>query len=442
VTGGQLPESQSEVVWGNLMLQALSSVLSLLIGAGILILGNGLIGILLPIRLGEAHISSETTGFIMSAYYAGFMLGSLYGKTVIQRVGHIRAFAAFAALITVTVMVTALFFNPALWGVLRAMMGFCMAALYATIESWLNVRSSNENRGQVLSLYMVTSYLASFLGQFLVNARETAGVELFCLGALLTSLSLIPVVMTRVAGPEIGKIKPLKLTQLYRASPLGVAATAGAGLLSGGFYGLGAIYANQIGLSVFDVSLFMSAPVFGGLALQWPIGRFSDRFDRRTVLLAILMGTVTASLVLSILSFAGAALVPMLAVGVLLGGCLATIYPIAVAHAFDYIDRSEMISANSSMLLIWAIGATAGPLLGSTLMGQVGPTGLFYYLTGVGVLLAGFTRYRMSMREALPAKAQTSFVAVGSTSAIAGALDPRTDPLPEFYYEDVDPGDR
>jgi len=423
------------------MFQALSSVLSLLIGAGILILGNGLIGILMPIRLGAAHISSETTGMIMSAYYAGFMLGSIYGKVVIQRVGHIRAFAAFAALITVTFMICALFFNPALWTLLRAMMGFCMAALYATIESWLNVRSSNENRGQVLSLYTGTSYLGSFLGQFLVNVKSTDGVELFCLGALLTSLSLIPVVMTRVTGPEIGSIRPLKLTQLYRASPLGVAATGGAGLLSGGFYGLGAVYANQLGLSVFDVSLFMGMPVFGGLALQWPIGRLSDRYDRRTVLLIILLGTMIASFALSILSYTEAALMFLLVAGTFLGGCLATIYPISVAHAFDYIDRSEMISANSSMLLIWAIGATAGPLVASLLMGQVGPSGLFYYLTAIAALLAAFTRYRMIVRQALPANEQTSFVAVGSTSAIAGALDPRTDPLPEFYYDDVDPGD-
>jgi MFS family permease len=424
------------------MLQALSSVLSLLIGAGILILGNGLIGILLPIQLGAQHISPETTGLIMSSYYGGFMLGSMYGQVVIQRVGHIRAFAAFAALMTVTVMLCALVFNPGLWAVLRAMMGFCMAALYATIESWLNVRSSNENRGQVLSMYMVTSYLGSFLGQFLVNVRQTQGVELFCLGALLTSLSLIPVVMTRVSGPEIGKIKPLKLAQLYRASPLGVAATGGAGLLSGGFYGLGAVYANELGLSVFQVSLFMGMPVFGGLALQWPIGRLSDRYDRRTVLLFILIGTMIASFTLSILSYTAAALTLLLVAGTFLGGFLATIYPISVAHAFDYIDRSEMISANSSMLLIWSIGATAGPLIASLVMGRVGSSGLFYYLTVIALMLAIFTRYRMGAREARPANEQTSFVAVGSTSAIAGALDPRTDPLPEFYYEDSDPGDR
>jgi MFS family permease len=366
----------------------------------------------------------------------------MYGQVVIQRVGHIRAFAAFAALMTVTVMVCSLFFNPALWAVLRAMMGFCMAALYATIESWLNVRSSNENRGQVLSMYMVTSYLGSFLGQFLINVRQTQGVELFCLGALLTSLSLIPVVMTRVAGPEIGKIKPLKLAQLYRASPLGVAATGGAGLLSGGFYGLGAVYANELGLSVFQVSLFMGMPVFGGLALQWPIGRLSDRYDRRTVLLFILIGTMIASFTLSILSYTAAALTLLLVAGTFLGGFLATIYPISVAHAFDYIDRSEMISANSSMLLIWSIGATAGPLIASLVMGRVGSSGLFYYLTIIALLLAIFTRYRMGAREARPANEQTAFVAVGSTSAIAGALDPRTDPLPEFYYEDNDPGDR
>ncbi|HEX9447928.1 MAG TPA: MFS transporter, partial [Dongiaceae bacterium] len=149
-----------------------------------------------------------------------------------------------------------------------------------------------------------------------------------------------------------------------------------------------------------------------------------------------------ASFTLSILSYTAAALTLLLVAGTFLGGFLATIYPISVAHAFDYIDRSEMISANSCMLLIWSIGATAGPLIASLVMGRVGPSGLFYYLTIIALLLAIFTLYRMGAREARPANEQTSFVAVGSTSAIAGALDPRTDPLPEFYYDDSDPGDR
>ena len=424
------------------MIQSLATVFSLLLGAAILILGNSLLGIVLPIRMGVEHVSSELTGLVMSAFYVGFILGTLTVQRVIHRVGHIRAFAALAAMTTAVLMIHALQFDIWLWSALRIATGFCMAGLYAIIESWLNVKSSNENRGQILSMYMVTSYAATFGGQFLVNTADVKGIQLFCVAALLTSLSLVPVVLTRVAGPEISSIHSMKLTDLYRASPLGVVATCGAGLLSGAFYGLGAIYASDLGLSVFQVSLFMSVPIFGGLALQYPIGRMSDRYDRRTVLMSVMVGALTASLVLSILSLNAAPLTALLVAAVFLGGFLATIYPIAVAQAFDYIDRAQMVAASGGLLLVWAIGATIGPFGASLVMGRMGPSGLFVYLAGVAFVLAGFTRYRMARRTAKPNDQQSTFVPVQTTSAIGGALDPRTAPVPEFYYDDVDPGDR
>jgi MFS family permease len=424
------------------VLLVLRPVFSLLFGCGLLVLGNGLIGILLPVRLGIEQVSADVSGLVMSAYYLGFMMGSVSGQGIIRRVGHIRAFAAFAALATATSLVHALVFNVALWAILRILTGFCIAALYATIESWLNVKASNEGRGQILSIYLVTTYLASLIGQLLINAIEIEGLGLFCLGALLMALSLVPVVLTRVAGPELGGVKRLGLRVLYRASPLGVVATWGAGMLSGAFYALGAIYAGSLHLSVLQISLFMGVPIFGGLVLQWPIGRLSDRYDRRTVLLGVLVMCVLSSVVLSIFSFGGASLTTLLVAVVFLGGALATIYPIAVAQAYDYVDRSDMVGASGGLLLVWAIGGTVGPLVASFFMGQFGPSALFVYLAVVGSAIAAFTAYRMLRRQALPSAEQTNFVPMQTTSAIANALDPRTDPLPEFYYNDEDPGDR
>lgn len=424
------------------MLLALRPVFSLLFGCGLLVLGNGLIGILLPVRLGIEQVSADISGLVMSAYYLGFMMGSVLGQGIIRRVGHIRAFAAFAALATATSLVHALVFNVALWAVLRILTGFCIAALYATIESWLNVKASNEGRGQILSIYLVTTYLASLIGQLLINAIEIEGLGLFCLGALLMALSLVPVVLTRVAGPELGGVKRLGLRVLYKASPLGVVATWGAGMLSGAFYALGAIYAGSLHLSVLQISLFMGVPIFGGLVLQWPIGRLSDRYDRRTVLLGVLVMCVVSSVVLSIFSFGGASLTTLLVAVVFLGGALATIYPIAVAQAYDYVDRADMVGASGGLLLVWAIGGTVGPLVASFFMGRFGPSALFVYLAVVGSAIATFTAYRMLRRQALPSAEQTNFVPMQTTSAIANALDPRTDPLPEFYYNDEDPGDR
>lgn len=424
------------------MLLALRSVFSLLFGAGLLVLGNGLIGILLPVRLGIEKVSPDISGLVMSAFYLGFMVGSVLGQGIIRRVGHIRAFAAFAAVATATSLVHALVFDVALWAFLRALTGFCVAALYATIESWLNVKTSNDDRGQVLSIYLVTTYLASLIGQLLINARDIEGLGLFCLGALLMALSLVPVVLTRVAGPELGGVKRLGLRVLYKASPLGVVATWGAGMLSGAFYALGAIYAGSLHLTVWQISLFMGVPIFGGLVMQWPIGRLSDRYDRRTVLLAVLIMCVVSSIVLSIFSFGGASLTTLLVAVVFLGGALATIYPLAVAQAYDYVDRSDMVGASGGLLLVWAIGGTVGPLIASFFMGRFGPSALFVYLTVIASVIAAFTAYRMLARQARPASEQTTFVSMQTTSAIANALDPRTDPLPEFYYNDEDPGDR
>ncbi|HEY7577553.1 MAG TPA: MFS transporter [Acetobacteraceae bacterium] len=435
------------------MISALRSVFSLLFGAGLMAFGVGLIGLLLPIRMDAEGVAPQIAGYVMSAYYAGFVAGSLMAQRIIGRVGHIRAFAAFAATLTAAIMVHALIFNVPVWGLMRGAVGFCMAGLYAVIESWLNVRSSNELRGRVLSMYTLTIYIASGIGQLAINIdpniqsldpniQRDAGLEMFALGALLTSLCLVPVVLTRVPGPELGNIKTMGLKALYQASPLGTVATAGAGLMSGSLYALGAVYGTEIGLSVFENSVFMGAPIIGGFLLQWPIGRLSDKFDRRTVLFGVLMATVGAAVLLGAFSMASRSFLLLATANLLLGGFLATIYPTAVAHAFDYIDRSQMVAANSGMLLAWAVGATAGPLIASSVMGPSGPSGLFVFIASIAIILAFYTRWRMSRRAAKPAEEQSKFVPVPATSAIAGALDPRAAPLPEFYYEDEDPGDR
>ena len=424
------------------MIEAVRSVFSLLMGAGLLALGVGLIGMLLPLRMAYEMVEPQIAGYVMSAYYAGFVVGSLYAQRIIRRVGHIRAFAAFAAILTAALMFHALIFDVFVWGLMRALVGVCMAGLYAVIESWLNVRSSNELRGQVLSLYTLTIYIFSGLGQLSVNLDQVGSVRLFCLGALLTSLSLVPVVLTRVAGPELGHIKPMSLKELLRASPLGTVATAGSGVMSGSLYGLGAVYGTEIGLTILENSIFMGAPIIGGFLLQWPIGRLSDKFDRRTVLFGVLISAVAAAGLITFFSVGQSGFLLLSLANLLLGGFLATIYPTAVAHAFDYLDRSQMVAANSGMLLAWAVGATAGPLIASSVMGLLGSSGLFIFVATMAVALALYTRWRMLRRAAKPADEQSKFVPVPSTSAIAGALDPRADPLPEFYYEDQDPGGR
>ncbi len=410
------------------MFQALKTVASLLLGAGILILGNGLVGIVLPVRMSLEHVPTEFSGLVMSAYYGGLVCGCLWGQGVIARVGHIRAFAAFAAGVAATTLIFPLWFDPIAWAALRIIVGFLMAGLFFTIESWLNLRSSKKTRGQILSLYMVTNYLASMLGQLLVNVWSVKGLELFCLGAMLLCVSLVPVVLTRVAGPDIDRTSRLSIARLYRVSPLGVVASLGAGLISGAFYGMGAVFGAGIGMSIFTISVFMGITLLGGLSMQWPIGLLSDRYDRRTVLLWVLIVIATTCLLEFALSRTAHATTWLLVLTGLFGGAAATIYPLAVAHAFDYVEREQMVAASAGMLLSWAIGATAGPLLASLLMSREGDWSLLLYLAGVSGALAVFTRYRMGRRMALPPAEQAKFAPRGE-GTVAGTLDPRAKPV-------------
>ena len=409
------------------MLQALRSVASLLLGAGLLILGNGLVGIVLPVRMSLERVPTQISGLVMACYYAGLVAGCLWGRGVISRVGHVRAFAAFAATVAAATLLYALWFDPVAWAILRVVSGFCMAGLFATIESWLNLRSSKESRGKILSLYMVISYLASTVGQLLVNIWSVKGLELFCLGDMLLSLSLVPIVLTHVTGPQMGRSAPLSLIKLYRISPLGVVASTGAGLVSGAFYGMGAIFAANIGMPVLDISIFMGVTLIGGLAIQWPIGWASDRHDRRTVLLWVLVGVAVVCLLEFAMSFMPFGTRGLLLLTLLFGGGAATIYPLAVAHAFDYVERDQMVPASAGMLLAWALGATTGPNLASSLMTAGGSWALFLYLSGVAAALALFVRYRMSRRAALPAGAQAKFAPRAEAAVLAGTLDPRTE---------------
>jgi MFS family permease len=411
------------------MLQALPAVASLLLGVAMLMLGSGLLGLVLPIRLSSEAVPTSITGLVMSGYYAGLVLGALYGKRFIARVGHIRAFAAFAAIVSSGALAHALWFDPWAWMGLRILIGFCMAALFAAIESWLNEKSPNESRGQVLSLYMITSYLAMGSGQLLVNLWDVEGFQPFALIAMLITLSLVPVTLTRVAGPEIATAKPLSFRELYAISPVGVLGSFSSGLIQGAFYGLAAVFGRAIGMSVFEVSLFVGSAVFGGLLLQWPVGRLSDRFDRRTVLFWVLIAaTVIAAGEIALARFGSGDFYHLLLLTGLYGGAATAVYPISVAQAYDYVDRDRLVSASSGLLLSYAIGATAGPLIASTLMQAIEPNALFGFIGVVTAGFAGFVLYRQRRRAALPNEEQSTFVPLPTTTPVAAKLDPRAAP--------------
>lgn len=408
------------------MTATLSSVASILFASMILLTGTSLLGIIVPLRMDAAGFSDELIGVIMAGYFAGLLVGAIYGKSLIGRVGHIRAFAGFAAITTAVTLAYPLLPTALAWGLLRFLGGFCTAALFAVLESWLNERTENSTRGRVLSVYMMVNYCAIMIGQLTVNLWALEGHEGFMMAALLTALSLVPIVLTRIEAPSLEENQPLSMRALYDASPLAAVGSCVAGLVMGAYYGMGAVYAGDVGLSVFGVSVFMSSVIFGGMLLQWPIGRVSDRLDRRTVLLAILIAVAVVSAAVILQTLASGPAPILFGLAFLLGGTMTTIYPICIAQAFDYIPRSRYVAASSGLLLAYAVGATLGPVVASLFMGAVGAWGMFGFIGVTAFAFAGFVLYRMAARRALPLERQEPMVPMPRMSPVVGELDPRT----------------
>lgn len=408
--------------------EVLAAVKPLLGGTAAFMAGNSLLGVVLPLRMEAAGYPVALTGAIMAAYYLGLALGGLRGKRVIFRIGHIRAFAVFAALTVATTLTYATVFHPAAWLALRIVNGFCIAGLTATIESWLNTRSSNETRGRVLGFYMVTIYLAVASGQTLVNLAETGAPDLFMLAASLFALSLIPVAMTSLGEPNLSDSRVLSVRDLYSASPVGVIGAGVAGLMVGSFYALGVVFARRIGLSVSEAALFMSVVVLGGLALQLPIGALADRIDRRLVMSGALLAVGTAWGSLAGFIASGLPIVALLITALAFGGAMSSVYPLCVAQTFDRLERRYYVAASGRLLMVYSVGATIGPLLASALMSIYGPSSFFLFESAVAVLFAVFVLVRTSRRPSLPADQREKYVPLPDVTSVAVGLDPRTDP--------------
>lgn len=405
------------------MLSAIASTWALLLGIGLMMLGNGLQGTLLGVRATLEGFPTAVTGFVMTGYYVGFLAGSILAPKVVQRVGHIRVFAALASIASASVLVHAVLVDPVTWGAMRLATGFSYAGLYVVAESWLNDRATNETRGQILSIYMVVMLGGMTVGQFLLNTGDPAGVELFILISVLVSVALVPIALTAAPAPVFDAPTPVALRQLYRISPLGVFGGFANGVASGMIFGMGAVYAQIAGMSVAQVSLFMGLIVFGGMLLQWPIGRISDGIDRRAVIFGVTL--VTAGLCLLAVLAPALSSGAVLAIAFIMGGLALPLYSLCGAHINDHLDPRQMVSASSAYVLLNGLGASLGPLLASMVMTSVGPPGFFLGLSLVHAAVAAFALWRMARRPSVPRRDRGTFVAMPPrASPIAATLNP------------------
>ncbi|MEM7293549.1 MAG: MFS transporter [Pseudomonadota bacterium] len=391
---------------GSLM-DALRSSWALLLGFGILMLGDGLQATLLAVRADQEGFSTTTTGFVMSAFYVGFLGGSLYAPRIMTRVGHIRVFAALAALASAAILVHAVFISPWVWSGLRLISGFSFAGLYVVAESWLNDSSSNQSRGKVLSMYMLVTYIGVAVGQLFLNLGDPQDFPLFILSSVLISLAVVPLLLSAGPAPQFRVSASLSLPALLRISPLGVVGIFSVGLVTAAFFALGPVYGQRIGLDIPNISLFMTAAVIGTILLQWPIGALSDRFDRRRVVtLVTLLTAVAAGACVPAAEISP--LVLMVAVGVF-GGLAFPLYALCIAHTNDHLQPQEMIAASASLVLIGGLGAVTGPLLIAAIMDRFGNSGFFWSIAIIHAVTGLFALFRMLRKPPPSASDQGPF---------------------------------
>lgn len=410
------------------MFATVISISSLLLGIAILLVGSGLFGTLLALRAGIEGFAEPVIGAIMSAYFAGFVLGTFLCPRIIRRVGHIRAFAMFAAVASSTAIVHVLVVHPWTWGALRVVAGGCLVGLYMVIESWLNTQTPNERRGRVFATYMAVTLLALAFGQGLIATAPASGFALFGIVSVLFSLALVPVALTSVTQPEPVPLPRLGPRGLYRAAPLAVVGALASGLVLGAFWGMGPLFAQSIGLDEARIAAFMSATILGGAAMQWPIGRLSDRYDRRRVL--AIGSAAAAAFALAALAATWLSFTALLVAMFLYGGLAFSLYSVGVAHSNDHLAADQILDGSSALMLVHAAAAALGSTTSGFLMGWVGPRALPAYFAAVLLVLAIFAAYRIRRVPPLPVEAYTE-VAVPRIAATGAALQTVSPAEPE-----------
>lgn len=373
------------------MWSLITPISSLLGGVALLLLGNGLLNTLLTLRGVAEGYSTSMLGLIMSGYFVGFLLGTWLAIPLVRRVGHIRAFAFCAALAAITALLHVLIVDPWVWLGLRVLYGLALVSLYMVIESWLNAQVPNDKRGQVFAVYMAVNLGALAAAQQLLNLASPSDFVLFVLAAMLISAALMPITLTRQVQPSVPDTMHTNLRQIAGIAPLAIAAAGLSGLALGAFWGMAPVYAALSGFDATDVGLLMSSAILGGALLQWPIGIYSDKHDRRLVLFWVVALAVVVALLMSVLP-AGRLLLGLI---FLWGGLAFAIYPIAVAQLIDQLHSDEILSGSSSLLMVNGIGSVCGPLLAGVLMEHIGPQALPLYFAVTLGLLAAYTLYRL-----------------------------------------------
>ena len=401
------------------MFKVLASIWALLLGIVLIMLGNGMHFTLIGLRGEVEGFSAAELAIVTSGYFVGFLSGARLTPVMIQRVGHVRVFAALGSFMSAGLIAFPLLADPWAWTVLRMLVGFCMSGIYVTAESWLNDTATNETRGKVLSAYMIAQTLGIIGAQGLLTLGDAAGATLFIGASILVSISFAPILLSATPVPATEVAPPMGLKDLFGSSPLG---TIGIFLL-GSVYatqsGMGPVFGSQIGLSPSEIALFVAMLFAGALLLQYPIGWLSDRVDRRQLIFgsaaigaaACFAGWFTGDQIF------GDGIVPLMVAAFVAGGVTTPLYALFLAYTNDFLSSEQMPAASGGLVLTFGVGAILGPLVTGWAMQQLGPYAFWLVLGATFAGISVYALYRMTQRAAPPVSDTDSYLGVLPTAS-------------------------
>ena len=410
---------------------------ALFLGIGIIMIAHGLQMQVMGIRSVNENFNLITTGIFMSGYFVGYFLGSQTTPILVQKVGHIRVFAAFASLASLSALLAAVYVNPFMWTISRFITGISLVSCYIVAESWLNDRATNKNRGQLLSAYMIILFGGLAIGMLLLNVSDPNNFEPFILVSVLLSLALVPILLTKRSAPKFKKIGTISIRELYKISPLGTVSSFCTGLIHSAFFSLIAVYATTSNLTLFETSILLFIATIAGVIFQGPIGFFSDKYERRKVivistlfgaffaLIAIIFGGENLQNMYLSVKLSFSKIIFFIAVG-LYAGLALPLFSLNLAHTNDYVTKDKFVAAGGGIQLIFGIGAIIGPIFCSIFMDIFNINGFFIFLIISHLIIAVFGIYRMRVRESVD-NPDSTFTPVPATITPAGLeFDPDT----------------
>ena len=409
------------------MFSALAPVAALLLSVAFLLMGSGLQNTLVPVRAEIEGFQALMLGGLGAAYYFGFMIGCIAAPLIVQRAGHIRSFVAMVSIGSSVALVHPIFVEPWTWIGLRIITGFCLAGLFMIIESWLNEQATNESRGVIFSTYLGINLSVITIGQLLITIDDPEAFSLFALASILVSLAAVPLSLTRSQEPVAPNRVKLRILRLYRMSPVGLVGSFSVGLSNGAFWTLGPVFAAVSGDGAESAAVFMAVGALAGAAGQWPIGRLSDRMDRRIIIMIACLLAAIADILMAVFGSDDPTFRLICVAG--FGVFALPIYALAAAHMNDMVTDSGFVEAAGGLLLTFSIGAVLGPLAASAAISLMGPAGLFSVIAAVHLSMTVFVASRMRIRRAKPNDERGDFTEAAlaaQTVAAVEELEPST----------------